>query len=259
MPLVRASVALHAAALAMLAINPELWRWAVGALAGNHLLLSAAGLWPRSHWLGPNWTALPAAATAKKQFALTIDDGPDPEVTPQVLDLLDRYAVRATFFCVGAKALRYPDLVRETIRRGHAIENHSQNHRHYFSLMGPWAMKREIQAAQEALGTLCGQTPMFFRAPAGLRNPFLQPVLAQLGLTLATWSVRGFDTATGNIKRVERALLGGLQAGAIVLLHDGNAARTRQGIPVIVEILPLLLQAAALRNLQAVTLRAALE
>lgn len=256
--LIRLSMLLHVAALAVAVLKPELWRWALGAVAVNHLLLTAVGLWPRSHWLGPNWTQLPRAAAARGEFALTIDDGPDPVVTPRVLDLLDRYATRATFFCVGATALRYPDLCREIVRRGHAIENHSQNHRHCFSLMGPWSIRREIQAGQESLSTLCGERPQFFRAPAGLRNPFLDPVLGRLDLKLASWSVRGFDTRTGDAGRVTRALLHGLKAGAILLLHDGNAARTAQGIPVIVEVLPALLEAAALRQLRAVTLRSAL-
>ncbi len=115
-------------------IAPGQWRWALGAVVANHLLITAIGLWPRSNWLGPNWTCLPAAATARNEIALTIDDGPDPGVTPQVLDILDRYAAQATFFCVGEKAARYPDLCREIIRRGHAVENHSQHHRHTFSL-----------------------------------------------------------------------------------------------------------------------------
>ena len=96
--LIRVSVAVHALALAGLVIAPAHWPWALGTVIANHLLLTAVGLWPRSHWLGPNWTRLPAAATARNEIALTIDDGPDPLVTPQVLDLLDQYAVRATFF-----------------------------------------------------------------------------------------------------------------------------------------------------------------
>ena len=255
---IRATLALHVLALVFVIAEPGQWRWVLGAVLANHVLLMLAGLWPRSHWLGPNWTRLPAAATARNEIALTIDDGPDPVVTPQVLELLDRYAVQATFFCIGEKAARYPDLCREIVRRGHAVENHSQHHRHHFSLMGYAGITRELQAAQDTLTTITGQQPLFFRAPAGLRNPFLDPVLARLGLQLASWSVRGFDTRTGDARRVKNKLLRGLRAGAILLLHDGNAARTPDGTPVILEVLPAVLAAAAAANLRFVTLRAAL-
>jgi peptidoglycan/xylan/chitin deacetylase (PgdA/CDA1 family) len=256
--LIRASIALHGLALAAVIAEPAQWRWALGAVVINHLLLTAVGLWPRSNWLGPNWTRLPAAAAARNEIALTIDDGPDPLVTPQVLDILDRYAAQATFFCVGEKAARYPDVCREIVRRGHAVENHSQHHRHHFALLGPRGIMRELQAAQSTFGQITGQRPVFFRAPAGLRNPFLDPVLARLGLTLASWSARGFDTRIGDAERVKHALLHGLRAGAILLLHDGNAARSPGGVPVILDVLPAVLESAAAAGLRFVSLRDAL-
>lgn len=259
-PLVRTSVVLHLVALvAVLADTGRWWPWALAAVVANHLLIAAVGLWPRSQWLGPNWTRLPAAATARREIALTIDDGPDPLITPQVLDVLDRYAVKATFFCVGVKAAAHPALCREIVRRGHSVENHSQHHRHHFSLMGTGGMTLELQAAQDTLEAITGQRPQFFRAPAGLRNPFLDPVLARLDLRLASWSARGFDTRVGDAGRVSASLLRGLKAGAILLLHDGNAARTAAGIPVILEVLPVVLEAAASARLRPVTLPQALE
>ena len=256
--LIRATLLLHGLAVIALIAAPAHWRWVLGAVAFNHMLLAAVGLWPRSHWLGPNWTRLPASAAARHEIALTIDDGPDPVVTPQVLDLLDRHAVQATFFCIGEKAARFPELCRDIVRRGHAIENHSQHHRHYFSLMGLRGITRELQTAQDTLTSLTGERPLFFRAPAGLRNPFLDPALTRLGLRLASWSSRGFDTRVGDARRIQDQLLPGLQAGAIVLLHDGNAARTLDGQPVILEVIPALLQCAATRGLRWVTLRQAL-
>ncbi len=251
----RGSIAAHGVALVAVVAAPALWPWALAAVAINHALIAGVGLWPRSQWLGPNWTQLPSVA--RQEIALTIDDGPDPVVTPQVLDMLDRYAVRATFFVIGDKAARHPDLCLEIARRGHAIENHSQHHRHHFSVMGTRGITREIQAAQDTITSITGQLPQFFRAPAGLRNPFLEPVLARLGLQLASWSVRGFDTRIGDATRVKSKLLSGLKAGAILLLHDGNAARTPAGVPVILEVLPALLEAAAAKRLRVVTLREA--
>ena len=257
-PLIRASIALHLLAGLAVIVAPGQWPLALAAVAANHLLIAAVGLWPRSHWLGPNWSRLPAAATARHEIALTIDDGPDPLVTPQVLNLLDRHAVQATFFCIGNQAERYPDLCREIVRRGHAIENHSQQHRHYFSLLGPRGLTRELQASQDTLTRLSGQRPQFFRAPAGLRNPFLEPVLARLDLQLASWSARGFDTRVNDVERVKNRLLRDLRAGAILLLHDGHAARTSGDNPVILDVLPAVLEAVSAAGLRPVTLRQAL-
>ena len=256
--LVRATLLLHGLALISLITMPMYWRWALIALIGNHVVLTLTGLWPRSHALGPNWTRLPAAATARNEIALTIDDGPDPQVTPLVLDLLEQYGVHATFFCIGEVAQRHPELCCDIVRRGHAVENHSQHHRHYFSLQGMAGLTREIQAAQDTLSNITGQLPLFFRAPAGLRNPFLDPVLARLSLRLATWSVRAFDTRVGDPDTVKRKLVKGLHAGAIILLHDAHAARTPDGDPVILAVLPTVLDAAAAANLRFVTLRHAL-
>jgi peptidoglycan-N-acetylglucosamine deacetylase len=257
-PLVRASLALHVLALAALLTVRALWPWIVALVVADHLLVVGVGLWPRSRWLGPNWTQLPAAAAARREIALTIDDGPDPLVTPQVLDVLDQYACRATFFCIGQQAQRHPDLCREIVRRGHAIENHSQRHSHRFSVFGPRALARELQVSQDTLSRICGQRPLFFRAPAGLRNLFLQPALARQGLTLASWSIRGFDTRIPDAERVKGSLLRGMRPGAILLMHDGHAARTAQGGPVILHVLPAVLEAAAVAGLRPVTLRQAL-
>lgn len=257
--LIRASIALHLLALLAVCVVPAFWPWALGACVADHWVIVAVGLWPRSQWLGPNWTRLPSQAQARNEIALTIDDGPDPAVTPQVLDLLDRYAARATFFCIGDRAVQYPDLCRQIVQRGHGVENHSQRHSHDFSLLGPSQLMVELQAAQHSLATASGERPQFFRAPAGLRNLFLEPALARLGLRLATWSARGFDTRDSDPERVKQRLLSGLRPGAILLLHDGHAARTPQGVPVILEVLPALLESAAAAGLRAVTLRQALQ
>ena len=249
---------LHAGALVAL-LRRELWPLALGAVLGDQLLLTACGLWPRSTLLGPNWTRLPGSAATRGQIALTIDDGPDPEVTPAVLELLERHGARATFFCIGERVNRHPELVREIARAGHAVENHSQRHPHHFSLLGVQAVAREIEQAQESIAQVCGTRPLFFRAPAGLRSPLLQPQLARLGLLLASWTRRGFDTVKRDSGAVLARLNRGLAPGDILLLHDGRAARTRAGVPVIVEVLPVLLERIAAAGLRTVTLRQALE
>jgi peptidoglycan/xylan/chitin deacetylase (PgdA/CDA1 family) len=255
-PLLYASAAVHAGAAACALLRPSSWPWDLGLVAANHVLLAGAGLWPRSSLLGPNWTRLPDASGAV--VAITIDDGPDPEVTPRVLGLLEKCAARATFFCVGERVLHHAGLAREIVARGHSIENHSQRHRHNFSLLGYSGMYSEILRAQDSIERVTGTRPRFFRAPAGLRNPFLDPVLTHLGLHLASWTRRGFDTVNRDTQAVYRRLADPLRAGDILLLHDGNAARGRSGVPVVLEVLPKLLDALRERALQPITLRAAL-
>ena len=256
-PLIAGSAGLHALALGAVVAQPGLWPWALAALVLDHGALSAAGLWPRSRALGPNLTRLPAAAAQRGEVALTIDDGPNPEVTPAVLDLLDAHGARATFFCIAERARAHPALCRAIVRRGHAVENHSNRHRHTFALLGPRGYARELQAAQSALSDITGQIPVFFRAPAGLRNPFLGPALAQQRLLLASWTRRGFDTRENRPAIVLQRLLRDLRGGDILLLHDGHAARTAQGRAVILDVLPPLLHAIRQAGLVPVTLRSA--
>ena len=251
------SLALHVAALAAVFLMPEYWPWALLAVALNQLILILAGLWPRSRLLGPNWTRLPPAAAARGEVSITIDDGPDPEITPLVLDLLDQFGAKVSFFCIAEKARQYPELCREIVARGHSIENHSRRHRLDFAFSGYRGFSREISEAQDMLAQLSGSRPLFFRAPFGIRNPLLEPVLSILGLRLASWTRRGFDTKETNPDRVSERLLKHLEAGDILLLHDGNAARTPEGDAVILRVLPSLLKAIRKANLHSVNLRTA--
>ncbi|WP_446811308.1 polysaccharide deacetylase family protein [Methylomonas sp. 2BW1-5-20] len=258
-PLMKASFLLTIATLAAIAIHPAIWPWALAVVVADHLLLTFAGLWPRCSWVGSNWTSLPPAATERGEIAITIDDGPDPEITPAVLDVLDRYGAKATFFCIADKAQRYPALCRDIVRRGHAVENHSMHHQYHlpFLLLGGWMA--ELNAAQDALTKVTGIRPRFFRPPVGLRNPLLDPVLSRLNLQLASWTRRGFDTVERNPQVVLAKLLKDLKAGDILLLHDSNVAHSSTGQPVILEVLPPLLDAIATAKLRTVTLGESLD
>ncbi|MFI4895512.1 MAG: polysaccharide deacetylase family protein [Steroidobacterales bacterium] len=254
-PLLRLSLILHGAAVVLTLARPAWWPWTLSAVVANHLALTALGLWPRSHALGSNWTRLPARAAARGEIAITIDDGPDPEITPQVLSILAAHGTRATFFCIGRRAQQFPQIVSACIAQGHAVENHSDRHAHYFSLLGMGALHRDLLRAQRTLASISGSAPRFFRAPAGLRSPLLDPVLQRLGLQLASWTRRGFDTINRDAAVVLARLTRRLAAGDILLLHDGHAARTREGTPVVLEVLPALLAAIEQRGLRTVTLR----
>lgn len=254
----KASVALHVGAVAATAVNPHIWPWSLGAVAANHATITIAGLWPRSSLLGPNWTHLPHEAAERNQVAISIDDGPDPATTPRVLDILDAHCAKATFFCIGTRIERHRGLAREISERGHAIENHTYRHPNYFSLLGPKAMALEIERAQDVIASVTGRKPRFFRAPAGLRNPFLNPQLRRFDLQLASWTRRGFDTVNGNADVVYHRVMRNLASGDILLLHDGNAAKEASGEPVIYEVLPRMLRELAARDLRPIVMRDAL-
>jgi peptidoglycan-N-acetylglucosamine deacetylase len=255
-PLIQASIGVHGLAAASLLV-PGAWPWALGAVAANHVALTAAGLWPRSTVLGPNLLRLPEASRARNEVAITIDDGPDPRVTPAVLGMLAAHGARATFFCIAERARENAALTRRIVEAGHSVQNHSHHHRHHFSLLGPRALQREIGDAQALLADITGVAPHCFRAPAGLRSPLLDPVLHRLGLHLVSWTRRGFDTRERDPARVLGRLTRGLAAGDILLLHDGHAQRSAEGKAVVLHVLPSLLAALQAQGLKAVTLAAA--
>lgn len=253
-PFIRVSIGLHAACLAGLILWPEAWRLVVAALVVDHAALSLAGFFPRSRLLGPTIVRLPDEAARRGEVALTFDDGPDPLVTPRVLDLLDRHGARASFFCVGERATRHPALVREIVRRGHSVENHSHRHAWSFGARLPSRIRRELAQAQAAIAAAAGTKPRFVRAPFGFRSPFVDPALAGASLPHVAWTRRGYDTVCRDPATVLRRLLRGLAAGDVLLLHDGASARMRQGEPVVLAVLPGLLDALARRGLRAVSL-----
>ena len=251
---IRMSVALHLLGAVALGLVPHSWPLIVGGLVINHLAIAIAGMWPRSRLLGPNLRRLSDRHAARGEIALTFDDGPDPEATPEVLEILDRRGAKATFFCIGRRAEAHPDLVAEIVRRGHQVENHSHEHSNGFALMGPGRMGRDIDLAQETLSRCSGVAPVFFRAPAGIRNPWLNAVLVSRGLRLASWTRRGFDTVTRDPARVVRRLARNLVGGDVILLHDISEPRGMTGRPVVLDALPMLLDEIDSRGLQAIAL-----
>jgi len=255
--LVRVSVGLHAGGVAALALAPRTWPLVVGVLVADHLTVVSAGLWPRGTLLGPTLVRLPPAARARREIALTFDDGPDPATTPRVLDMLDARGARSTFFCVGRRVEAHRDVAAEIARRGHRVENHSHRHRAAFWFLPPAMLRDEIERAQEAIAMATGRAPRLFRAPAGIRSPLLEPALARAGLDLAAWTRRGFDTVSRDASRVLARLVRGLAPGDILLLHDGSGARGASGDPVLLEVLPRLLDAVEAASLAPVPLEPA--
>lgn len=196
------------------------WHWGLAILFASHLLLLAVTLIPSLQGFGP---VLTRYFTTSKTAWLTIDDGPDPGTTPQVLALLEKYGARATFFLIGSKAAKHPDLTRMILDAGHTIGNHTQTHpRFSFWRFSPKALVREIDEFEATISSIGVAAPIWFRAPAGLKNPFLHPILAARGLQLVGWSARAFDTQIDDSGRIVERIKRSIVSGTIILFHEGQ-------------------------------------
>lgn len=178
-----------------------------------------ATLCPTTRLLGPILLRLPQ----DEGVLITLDDGPHPDSTPDMLDVLDRHQAKAVFFVIGNRVNQWPELVQEMVRRGHVVGNHSQTHPSgRFWLLTAAETWREIADCQTTLQAVLGQPPVWFRAPVGHFNPFTHPALSSLGLRLMGWSSRGFDAVDASIPNVLRRMESGLKPGAILLLHEAR-------------------------------------
>lgn len=186
-------------------------------------------------WRGPRRSS---------SIALTFDDGPHPEHTRRILDVLDDYGAKATFFVLGSKAERHPECIEEIVARGHELGIHGFEHDRLLSLRSPDRIQQELERAIAVIERITGARPTMLRPPLGHVSPRTETAASNLDLELVAWSVRGRDglanaTAAGVTERVLR----GLRPGAIVLLHD--AAERDDRTPVAIEALPAILRAAA--------------
>jgi peptidoglycan/xylan/chitin deacetylase (PgdA/CDA1 family) len=155
----------------------------------------------------------------KHLLALTFDDGPDPNCTPYVLDLLDKYNLKATFFVVGAKAQNYPELCKEIIRRGHVIGCHDLNHSLTSNFRLSKQMTREIGVAQAIIESIINKKTLLYRPPVGLSNPHLRTALSTLQMKCIGWSSSVGDA--GNRRpHTFKKFCSMSRPGAVVLLHD---------------------------------------
>ncbi len=196
------------------------WRIGLPALLLSHAVFVLAVFLPQARLYAPVLDRLPGS---DPRVWLTIDDGPSDD-TVAILDLLDRYQARATFFLVGARAAARPHLVREIVCRGHGIGNHSHNHpQAWFWALGPQRMAREIDQAQQTLTTIAGIAPCWYRSVVGMTNPFVAAPLRRHGLTRVAWNVRGFDGVRCDPAVAVARIARNLAPGAIVLLHEGAA------------------------------------
>ncbi|MBF0099561.1 MAG: polysaccharide deacetylase family protein [Desulfobacterales bacterium] len=157
--------------------------------------------------------------TGTNAIAITFDDGPDPVSTPKLLALLQKYNINVTFFVIGEKVSRYPELIHQIISHGHAIGNHSYSHDLFLMLKKSSYIQKEIQMTQEILFKL-GIKPLVFRAPVGITNPRLHQILKELNLYAVNFSCKANDFGNRRINGLSQKILHKLKPDAIVLLHD---------------------------------------
>jgi peptidoglycan/xylan/chitin deacetylase (PgdA/CDA1 family) len=174
-----------------------------------------------SRFFGTCVRRLPAR---EKVIYLTFDDGPEGPGTEAVLDVLSRHQAHATFFMIGRQAQRHPELARQVVKRGHAVGNHSLDHRYRHFFTGGPALRRWIQDGESCIHDIVGQSCVGFRPPAGVRTPPLGAALHAMNIPLVLWSMRYYDAIwTWTQERAQRSLAR-LRSGDIVLLHDRQRA-----------------------------------
>ena len=188
----------------------------------SHMLLLYPTLVANSQWLGPVFTRF---ASDDREVWITIDDGPSPAHTLQMLDILEQFQARATFFVIGRNAEQHPHLITEILTRGHSLANHTHTHpSRTFWCASARRIRREIDGCAEHLRSTRERPPKFFRAPAGMKNFFVHPALARRDLALIGWTVRGLDTVKQDAARVAERIEKKASPGAIILLHEGHHA-----------------------------------
>jgi peptidoglycan-N-acetylglucosamine deacetylase len=190
--------------------------WVGGAVQQSWLAAALAGRSRR---------VLFAAPTALPQVALTFDDAPHGELTPALLDVLDRHGAPATFFCLGARAAERPDLVGELVRRGHEVGNHLWADRPSVR-QSPEEFRRDLLRTHDVL-VAAGARPEFLRPGSGWVRPSMLRTVEEEGYRLALGSIAVLDLAVRDLDEQERFVARRLRPGAVVVLHEGSADRAR--------------------------------
>ena len=174
--------------------------------------------------------------TVRREVWLTIDDGPDAEDTPRILEVLARHGARATFFLVGERAARHPECVQAILRQGHQVGHHTQTHpeRSFWCAL-PRRVGSELDHALAAFSAI-GARPQWFRAPVGMKNLFLARALRKRDMSCVGWTIRSWDSTARSPQEVVDTVLSRVRAGSIVLLHEGPRLRPAVRVQAIAEV-----------------------
>lgn len=157
---------------------------------------------------------------SKNEVSITFDDGPHPEFTPKVLDLLKANNVKGTFFCIGKHIESHPELFKRIISEGHTIGNHTFNHENNFGFIKTKNVITELETTNEIIKKVSGLKTNLFRPPFGVTNPRIKRGVNILGLQSIGWSIRSFDTTSKSKKTIVKSIEKKLKKGDVILLHD---------------------------------------
>jgi peptidoglycan/xylan/chitin deacetylase (PgdA/CDA1 family) len=191
--------------------------------AGKHVQLPPAQIPVRTH--PAYYVDQIVKDPPKHAIGLTIDDGPDPDWTPKVLRLLDKYRVKATFCVVGVHADAYPRLVRDIDRAGHALVNHTYTHVQPFNAQNETRIVAEITRTQRAIERAAKVTPQLFRSPGGDWSPFIYQACAAYDLVPLDWDIDPDDWARPGTTKIRKRMMHA-RPNDIVLCHDGGGNRS---------------------------------
>ena len=206
--------------------------WLIGAPAAASAAIAGVvaygGVHQRAQFFGPTI----CRTDSPRKLAITFDDGPNPAITPKLLDLLDRYKAPSTFFLIGRYIRECPELVSEIFARGHAIGNHTESHPNLFWKQ-PAEIRVELRLTYSALKNILRAPPKWFRPPFGLRNPWLAAEARELNMRVVMWTLLPGDWKAPSSEwliqrmqpiavRAQRALKQVSGTGEIICLHDGS-------------------------------------
>jgi peptidoglycan/xylan/chitin deacetylase (PgdA/CDA1 family) len=173
---------------------------------------------PTGQWYGRTFTGLPRGT---KQLALTFDDGPNDPHTLRLLEVLAKHAVHATFFSVGRYVQQRPDIIREIIKAGHAVGNHTFTHP-VLTFKSATEVRKELSSCHAALQDAIGEHSNLFRPPFGGRRPAVLRIARELGLKPVMWNVTGYDWSAPPAEVIEQKVTKQIRGGNVILLHDGG-------------------------------------
>ncbi|MAM28301.1 MAG: polysaccharide deacetylase [Flavobacteriaceae bacterium] len=213
------------------------------------IIIIFGSFWMKFRFFVPTFTA--NKITNKPYVALTFDDGPHPVYTEQVLLLLRKYQIRATFFCIGKNIERYPDIFKKIVEEGHTIGNHSYSHKNTIGFNGTKCWINELEQTDTLIESFGVKKPAYFRPPFGVTSPHLAKAISFTSHTVIGWSIRPYDTSIKHKWAILRHIKRKLKPGSVVLLHDTHAR-----IPFILERLLLFLHE---NNYKAVTINRLLD